>query len=280
MTIDPISPAAPATDMPDSRADLWRLLPADWQLDLTGWQRDRVHIGATAAQVFRLSRADGATDFLKLATGPSAMELQAEIKRLAWLGDRGARVPRLLGHCATGDLVALRTAAVRGRHPTDLDWPPERIVAAIAEALASLHHLTSPADCPFDGTAAARLRQARWNLQAGLVDPADFDGANAGTTPEDLLRDLAARLPPEEDLVITHGDLYLSNILIDAEDGVHFIDCGRVARADRYMDLAIIAEEISEVYGAMLLPHFCRHYGIATLDPAKRRHYKQLDEFF
>jgi aminoglycoside phosphotransferase len=55
----------------------------------------------------------------------------------------------------------------------------------------------------------------------------------------DLLAELRGRRPASEDLVVTHGDLTLGNILaVGAISGI--IDLDRTVAADRYQDLALM----------------------------------------
>jgi aminoglycoside phosphotransferase len=69
---------------------------------------------------------------------------------------------------------------------------------------------------------------------------------------EDLYRELLDKRPDTEDLVFTHGDYCLPNILIDKWDIGGFIDWGRGGISD----------------------------GLESIDCSKIEYYRLLDEFF
>ena len=75
--------------------------------------------------------------------------------------------------------------------------------------------------------------------------------------------------------MVCHGDPCLDNILIDPEtltvQGI--LDAGRLGRADRWLDLAIVLRDLGGSSSA-----FAAAYGLVP-DPAKERFYRLLDEF-
>jgi aminoglycoside 3'-phosphotransferase II len=80
--------------------------------------------------------------------------------------------------------------------------------------------------------------------------------------------------------VVTHGDATFDNILIDANGRVGFIDCGRAGRADRYVDLSLLALQIDEHLGARWISQFREAYGIARRDHCKAAFFDDLYELF
>ncbi len=96
---------------------------------------------------------------------------------------------------------------------------------------------------------------------------------------------LCELLPKQLDLVISHGDYCMPNVIVGKEIGL--IDLGKTAIDDRYNDLALglrslkynlhlIGIEDSKEY----LLHFLNTYGITDLDRNKIEFYYLLDEFF
>jgi aminoglycoside phosphotransferase len=83
-----------------------------------------------------------------------------------------------------------------------------------------------------------------------------------------------------EDIVVVHGDTTLSNLMIDPEGNVGFIDCGSAGRGDRYLDLAVLAGDIADHHGTDAAAGFAAAYGERTWDTAKARFYLDLYELF
>src|SRR5262249_11050874 len=157
--------------------------------------------------------------------------------------------------------------------PTDWKLP----VTRIARVLASLHALPV-LTCPFDETLQVRLDRARARVGAGEIDPGEFDERNAGVTPADLYARLEANVPQREALVVTHGDATLSNLILGPDGQVGFIDCSHAGRADRYVDLTLLAAEFAERFGAEARDTFVAAYGELRWDDSKAEFYRDLYE--
>jgi aminoglycoside 3'-phosphotransferase-2 len=205
--------------------------------------------------------------------------LHDEAERTAWLDSRGIRVPRTLREHDEAGSFAVLMSAVPGASPGDGAQDPSQVVPRLAAALAALHRLPAES-CPFDETLAVRLARAQQDVARDGINGDDFDARNAGVTPADLLRRLAATMPKSEDLVVIHGDATFDNIRADADGSVGFIDCGRAGRADRYVDLCLVGAEIEEHFGADWLTPFVRAYGLRSWDDGKARWFSDLYELF
>lgn len=104
-----------------------------------------------------------------------------------------------------------------------------------------------------------------------------------------LLNWLETHQPVAEDLVMTHGDFCLPNILTDGERITGYIDMGKSGPADRWQDIALcyrsIRDNLSGAYGGEVInPCFkpeqlTEKLGI-PLDKDKLRYYLLLDELF
>ena len=114
---------------------------------------------------------------------------------------------------------------------------------------------------------------------SGEVDPDTFASRNVGTAPQVLLARLSAN-PPDQDLVVVHGDATLTNLIVDAQGDVGFVDCGSAGCGDRYIDLAVLADQIEEYHGTEAAAHFVRAYGLRSWDSAKALYFSDLYELF
>ena len=244
------------------------------------WHRNLV--GQAGAAVYRLRTPQGADVYLKHGRGEAAQAITDEMVRLRWLTEL-MPVPALLHFEGSGDEAWLLTGALPGR--TAWEWlagEPHRmpsIVASLAHLMARLHAvpLTS---CAFNADHVRRLADARRRLDAGLVDAEDFDEARADWAPEDVWQEMQRLLPLAVDPVVSHGDFSLDNILLDAEGRVTgMIDLGRVGVADRYQDLAILWNCLSE-FGPQAQSALFAAYGIEEPDERKLNFHLCLDECF
>ena len=81
-------------------------------------------------------------------------------------------------------------------------------------------------------------------------------------------------------LAVTHGDACLQNLLEHRGRFVGFVDCGRVGIADRYQDIALACDSISDCFGAKLVSSFLMHYGVEKPNQTKMEFYRKLDAFY
>lgn len=245
----------------------------------------RVTAGESGAAVFR--GADGAR-YAKCVPAAGAAELRGERDRIAWLGEQGVPGPRVLDWHSGPAGACLVTGAVPG-------VPADRVSAAdlraswagIAEAVRRLHEVPV-ARCPFRRDLDAMVAVARDVVARGAVHPEFLPVEQQHTPPPELLarldRQLARRRAQEPgDTVVCHGDLCLPNIVLDprtlAVSG--FVDLGRLGRADRHADLALLLANARETWpdeerARAADAAFAEAYG-AALDPDRLRFYLHLD---
>jgi aminoglycoside 3'-phosphotransferase II len=261
--------------------DLINDLPASWRERLVGKKIALVNAGMSGASIFRVTAEHGIDHFLKIGAGTVADQLRQEIERTEWLASAGIRVPRVLAHCAMDNFTAVAMSSLGGRSAEQLGretmWPSA--VAAIARAFAHLHSVPV-STCPFDERLEIRLARARLLVRSDDIDPAEFDERNAGLTPQELYERVASRVPGHEDCVVTHGDATLSNLILGDDGQVGFVDCGHCGRADRYVDLALLAGELQRRLGTDGFNAFTAAYGGLRWDESKAEFYRDLYEFF
>ena len=166
---------------------------------------------------------------------------------------------------------------------------PQALAVMLAETLRALWRV-DVTNCPVRCTLEEKLRRARYNVEAGLVDmnrvepetfgPGGFEG------PVQLLTWLEQHRPPEE-LVLSHGDFCLPNVFVQAGRLSGLIDLGRAGVADRWQDIALCFRSLRDNAKGRFGPAypgfddglFFRALGI-TPDWEKIRYYRLLDELF
>lgn len=251
-------------------------LPAALSADVAGYIWEPIQRGCSAAAVYCLAQSGAPTRFLKV--GPTGM-MADERDRLVWLANHlpVPEVHRFLEEDGQGFLLMSAIAGLDASDEKCGDDLPN-LVRVLAEGLRRFHAVAID-DCPFDETIMAKLGRARQQADAGLVDPDDFDEEREGKTVAEALAELEGIHPPAEDLVLTHGDYCLPNILLDSGKLSGFIDLGRAGVADRYQDLALAARSLAHNFGDEWVPFLFECYGVEP-DPAKIAYFQLLDEFF
>lgn len=245
------------------------------KLENRAWHR--VTLGKSGASIWRIEGADESL-FLKAAPCHELSEMPGEVERLSWLAAMPVPAPRIVDSFAADGFDWLLMTALPGRDLTQFVDRPDDVVVALASGLRAIHALDARS-CPFDHRIAARLQAGAANAAAGLVDETDFDDAHTGWTAQQVLAWLLEHRLAGENLVVTHGDPSLPNIM--AQDGAFsgIIDCGRLGVADRWQDLAIACRSIVWNCGQEHLATFLAAYG-ATWDQERYRYYCALDELF
>lgn len=239
----------------------------------------RDEIGESPCRVFGFERA-GERFFLKWSPAELADTTYSVGREAAvtdWLQGR-LGVPELVLAARDERGETMITRAVPGRPLAARIEAGLPVTQLFAEALGQLQSVPIEG-CPFDAGIRVRLRELRWLIDHGFAESEpDFSPWPGILTPQDLLSRLHETSPAEE-LVFTHGDLGDSNVFVDEQDQLYFIDLGRAGLADRWLDIAFahrnLREEISDAAAACLLD------GLDMPDQAaKREFFEQLDELF
>jgi aminoglycoside phosphotransferase len=237
-----------------------------------------VLLGETQARVYKV----GVEFYLKLQpldNSPGAESLLRENEVLDWLGTY-IEVPTAICSLRESDIEYLLVTSVPGLPACELNANPIDVAYAYADALRHFHDSMSVDVCPFDRRIQRQLIECEMRTESGLVNTADFDDERHGTTAAQVLVELKADPPSEEELVVTHGDYCMPNVLFGEDLTLTgFIDLGRAGVADWHSDVALATRSIERNLGKSFVEPFYKRYGKQP-DVDRLGYYLMLDEFF
>ncbi|QPC82684.1 aminoglycoside 3'-phosphotransferase [Phototrophicus methaneseepsis] len=256
------------------------LLPPPIALQVTGFTWEKDEMGLSGNAVYLLTKGQ-TTCYLKTAMPEQAAQLESEAARMRWLGAY-LPVPEVIDFAINEQGAYLLMHAVPGKIACDAAFQDRisHVVKALAAGLRQFHAVPIQ-DCPFDQRREVQIAEARQRMVKQLIDMDDFEPQWQGRSASALYDELLRNRPAGEDLVLTHGDFCLPNMLIDPAtmQVSGFVDLGRAGISDRYTDLALTARSLAMNWGKPYVPLLFDAYGIKP-DAAKLHFYTLLDEFF
>jgi len=234
-------------------------------MELTeGYRFQRHPYEETGAEIHKLTAEGRQTLYLKVYP-VRGRRLERETRVLRWIDGR-LPAPKPLLYMAQGWWEYQLTTEVQGTPSYQMERS-ERMnaVRVVAEALRTIHGLDTRG-CPYRNTAANRIGEAR-----SSKDPethSALDGLEASM--------------PDEDMVFTHGDYCLPNIIMEGGALSGVIDWDHGGIGDPYGDLEACLWSIGYNYGEdaeKLKQRFLRVYGLEELDEAKLQWYARLSDY-
>lgn len=254
-------------------------LPGELRTEIGKSIWKQITIGRSGAYTYMLSD-EVQNRYLKIMPRKLKMSMEREVEILKWLEGK-LPAPKVLLFTGDTEYEYLLMTEVKGTHACDPSFGSDlpKLVRLLAKGLRMIHRIDIKI-CPFDQRLSIKLKEAEYRVVNGLVDEDDFDDIRQGRKAVDLFQELFVAKPAGEDLVFTHGDYCLPNIIINNGDISGFIDWGRGGIADRYQDLALAARSLASNFGAKWIPLLFKEYGIDHIDYSKIEYYKLLDEFF
>lgn len=235
-----------------------------------------ITLGNSGAQVFQLVAAGKPALFLK-TEAVYGDGLRGEAARLRWLAGK-VPVPDIVHFCEDTTQTALVTVAVSGSDLTHFNGESpavkQRMAVALARALKRFHAVNT-CGCPFDHSATRELER----LETHLLEREASAGDHPGVRVMREKREALCQTQPDEDLVLTHGDACLPNILVLNGELSGFIDLGAAGLGDPCRDLERALWSLGYNYGEGYDEVFLEAYGMAELDRTKLDFYRELAFF-
>jgi aminoglycoside phosphotransferase len=248
-------------------AELGRLLgDGEWLADT---------MGCSGSQIFHIGHG-----YLKIVPCASLINLRAEKDRMLWLQGR-LPVPEVYYYGVDEQNEYLYMSEIPGVMACDQvfrDNMPE-LIDLLAEAL-HMMHAVDITNCPFDQSLSYRLSIAHQGVQQGRVAEEEITARYPDLTPATLYEHLTRVCPTEEDLVFTHGDFCLPNILFDRERHrvSGFIDLEYAGVADRYRDFERVCWSLGYNFDREWIPALLKAYGLEGVNQEKMTFYAQLED--
>ncbi|MBN1971496.1 MAG: aminoglycoside 3'-phosphotransferase [Candidatus Delongbacteria bacterium] len=249
---------------------------------LEGKNLEKIDIGCTEALVYFIKNCiDNVNAYLKVNPKNSLEKLKHEVDIMNWLNGK-IPVPKVLHYDENEHYEFLLMTEIKGFPSFSEELSDKsKTMTDLAKGLKLIHSLDI-SDCPFNEKIIKKCSVIEKQIEAGNIDIDDFDDENKGKKLEELFdRIKELRENMQEDLVFTHGDYCMPNILLTSNGLSGFIDLGRAGISDRYQDIALAIRSIK--YNGFSQDHidlFLSEYGITELDNRKVELYKLIDEFY
>lgn len=242
-------------------------------------------VGHSGSSVFQIKDYQGRSAYLKISPSTWDLTLVPEKSAMEWLRGKFP-IPEVLHFEQYNGYDFLVMSAILGLDSSSVEIlsNPESFIKIYAESLRELHQLDIT-NCPLDQTLHNRFLDIERRLREGLVDMDDLEEEYQMLTAQEIYEQLLLQRPKDEDLVFTHGDYCLPNLIVNQERLSGFIDLGRAGIADRYQDIALAIRSMKhnlkgwnndEHYVTL----FAQYYGLEQLDVEKVAYYILLDEMY
>lgn len=238
-----------------------------WQL--IGEDRVSLRWKNTACTYF-IKAKNGQNQYLKIQPVGSVESLYRQAMRLLWLQDK-LPVPEVNDYGTIGGQEYLLTKEIPGTEASNVFFKQrtEDMIQLISRGLRGIHDIPIE-DCPFDNSIEQLMRIIWSNYDKGKINKSEDKSLYE-------VEKYAKNL--KEDLVFTHGDYSLPNVIIHDGCISGYIDLGNCGVADRYYDLAVAEKSIIRNFGQQYVELFFAQYGIADIDYEKIRFYKLVERF-
>jgi aminoglycoside phosphotransferase len=169
-------------------------------------------------------------------------EAENEFRVMEWLQGK-LPVPKVLGYEKDDKNTYLLMTKVPGEMACADKFlkDPDQLTTILAAGLHALWQVDINS-CPCNWNLERKLQKAKYAVANNLVDIEDAEpdtfGENGFENPNHLLEWLLSN-KPEEELVFSHGDFCLPNILIENGEVSGYIDLGRTGISDKWQDIAL-----------------------------------------
>lgn len=207
--------------------------PLELKNIIKNMKSEEVMVGCSDSKVYKLF-SDSNKFYLKIAK--SNIGLENEYKKLYWLQGK-LLVPEIIYFGKYADKDFLLTREINGKMAFEInEKEPIELIKLLVEGIKMFENIDI-SKCKFNNSLDIELKQVLYNIENNLIDMKKFKEHGRFDTPIQLYEYLLNNRPKEE-LILTHGDYCLPNIIIDKDKISGFIDIGSCGIADKYKDIS------------------------------------------
>jgi aminoglycoside phosphotransferase len=256
------------------------ILPGRIEKNIRNYSWERIYIGMSGALTYRIKKNNEVEMYLKIGEHSALPTVKREFEVLRWLQHK-LPVPQIIDFEEDENRYYLVTTAVKGLLPFkarsggNLNF----LISMLSDTTNMIKGIDI-SGCPFIYGVDEKLKDARKRFESGLVHTKRFYPITSQPGLNRILTNLEKIRPAEDNLVFSHGDLVLQNIIVKDRKTAGVIDWGRGGIADFYQDISILGYSIRIEYGKRIERIFYRECGIDVADTMKIRYYKNIDSFF
>jgi aminoglycoside phosphotransferase len=261
--------------------DKFKPLPPNISDILKNYSLEQNTIGCSGSTVYKVNNfRQGSNAFLKICHKSKYDKLLREKSILNWLSGK-LPIPEVLLFCENQEYEFIVLSEIVGipSFASELRNNPNNVMEKLGNGLHLIHSIDIT-NCPFSETIKNKIARVEDNIQKNRVDISNFEPENYGKDINELYTNLLGYLPIKEDVVFTHGDFCMPNILINNNKISGFIDLGMAGISDRYQDLALAIRSLKyNGFSENEQNIFLSSYGVKNLDQKKFQFFLLLDEF-
>jgi aminoglycoside phosphotransferase len=224
------------------------------------------------ARTYFIQGENGMNRYLKVQPVGTNESIEIQAQKLSWLNGK-LSVPEIIDKGILGNYEYLLTlemigspASVKNCH-NNID----EVIELLAKGLRTIHEVPIE-NCPFDNR-LDNLMEKQMLINSSKLNR-KFGEENLDI-PLNEIETYASEI--REDLVFTHGDYSMPNVIISDGRISGFIDLGNCGIADRYYDLAVAEKSIIMNFGKDYTALFYRCYGIEDIDPQRIRFFNIVE---
>ena len=263
----------------DQRIGLNYNFPPELEKILEKFDWSVITAGCSKTEIFKLSK-DDQTLYLKVNKPDFIFNLENEKTILNWIKDK-LPVPEVILFNNFEGKEFLLISEIEGKVSFETKSNEEKrlTIKILADGIKRIHAVDVE-ECPINYSPDILLQSAKDRIEKGLVKNNDFDERWKNKTVEELFDEILQLKPDNYELVFTHGDYCLPNIIINNGKLSGFIDLIFAGINDKYFDFAAIVWSIGYNFGSEWVKYFFEDYGLNNIDWDRIKFYQMLNDFF